>query len=261
MLTFDPDQVLYRSWDRELVGLDGVIGGGLDRDDRIRYPALRWLLEHGEPVHRLHACVVLASWGVREGLLTVAEWARDPDAVPWAGAPVTFDRFTGADDAFAQLTDALCCAGEYRELTEVGAVLRALAVRELLVVHHRVFLDRSMMMLLDLDPALAAASRPEIEWAVEHTISAGRGKPEVARQAAFLLGSFAALDDAAAATAAATLLAEHPDSERVLREVALAMSSGTGPATMTVLERLGAWPLGAVRREAAEWIARRGEGR
>lgn len=257
----DPAALLYDGRDGTRVGLLDVIAEGLDGTLADRVPGLRRLLARGEPGHRLDACEVLASWGDRVGLLTVAEWARDPGAVPWAAAVVSSNRFGFGDDAFARLAGALHSAGDVR-LSEVGAMLRTLAARELLVIHDRVFLDRSMPLLLGADRALAAACRPEIGWAVERGLAAAREGErgfDLVTQVALLLGPLAMLDDEAAGAAAEVLVAEHPLRDRALLEVAFAMADGTGARTLAVLERLAGWSGATVRAEAETHLrSRRG---
>lgn len=263
----DPEALLYDDLAGNRVGLRdvaamGLAAKGLASGYRDRLPLLRRLLDHGSPAHRLDTCEVLASWGVRDGLLTVAEWAHDPDSVPWAGAPVSWNRFGYGDDAFARLADALCTAGEV-PLSEPCAMLRGLATRALLVVHDRVFLDRSMALLLGTDPALAATSHREIDWAIGRGLAAARAPDrrfDVTTQVALLLDALAGLDDAAAAAAAEVLMEEHPGHDRALCEVALSMAAGSGPATLAVLRRLEGWPSASVRAEAEVRIAARERG-
>lgn len=255
-----PDELLYTDLDGRHLGLDDVIADGLDRDYSARFPALRQLLDTGSPLEQLHACAMLASWGVRDGLLKVIEWAREPEAAPWAGAPVEIDRFSGADSAFVLLTDSLRTAQQYMPLGEVAARLRRLAVYDLLVIYHRVYFDRSMFILLHLDPDLARTEMLTITWAIDQALAATRnGWPgfDLPTQIAFLLGPLATLDDAGAADRADALLSSGHVHDRTLREVAYALGSGTGPATLSVLERLAQWDSPSVRREAAEWLARR----
>ena len=101
------DDLLFNDLDGGRVGLDDVVADGLDRDYSARYDALRDLLARGTPAQRLHSCVLLASWGVRDGFATIVDWAADPAGVPWAGLPVTVDRFSGWTTPSAQLARAL----------------------------------------------------------------------------------------------------------------------------------------------------------
>src|SRR5688572_28117623 len=103
----DPESLLYTVKDGTRSSLQDIVYDGLDHDYSDRYPALLRLMREGEPKHRLHACYMLASWGVPEGFHTLIGWASDPDSTPWAGEPVTYDRLFGADDAFELLADAV----------------------------------------------------------------------------------------------------------------------------------------------------------
>jgi hypothetical protein len=174
---------------------------------------------------------------------------------------VEIDRFSGADSAFVLLTDSLSTARQYVPLGEVADRLRRLAVYDLLVIYHRVYFDRSMLMLLHHDPDLARAEMLTIRWAIDQALVATRNVwPgfDLPTQIAFLLGPYATMDDAGAADRAETLILSHPARDRTLREVAYALGSGTGPATRGILERLARSESPSVRREAAEWLARRG---
>ena len=253
------DELLYMDLDGQLLGLDDVIADGLDRDYSARFPQLRQLLASGSPREQLHACAMLTAWGVRDGILRVIEWAQNPEAVPWADAPVEVDRFSGVDSGFVLLTDALRTALDM-PLNEVAARLRRLAVYDLLLIYHRVYFDRSMLILFDLDRALAHSERLTIRWAVDQALAATRQGQlyfDLPTQIAFLIGPLAGLDDARAAEAAEALLAYYPDHTRMLREVAYALGYGTGGATLSILERLTASEFASVRSEAEEWLARR----
>jgi hypothetical protein len=246
----DPATYLYVDRTGTFVGLDDVIADGLDHDYSHRHLGLEVLMRTGEPLHRLHACMMLASWGRPAGLLTLIEWAHAPHDTPWAAEPVTYDRLFGTDDAFALLTHALITTRDVA-LTEVGTVLRRQATRDLLLLSDRWYVERSMGLLLGSVPGLARECRPELDRAVERTIAAARRHPAwLPRQAAFLLAPLAEIDDDAAADAATALVDDHPDHEWALREVALSLREGTGPATLAVLDRLADWHLASVRIEA-----------
>ena len=65
-----PDQLLYTRLDGQPSTLEDVIADSLDRDYSTRLPLLRQLLDSGSPREQLHACAILAAWGVRDGLLS-----------------------------------------------------------------------------------------------------------------------------------------------------------------------------------------------
>lgn len=251
-------ELFFHDLDGANVGLDEVIADGLDRDYSARYPALRELLEVGTPAQRLQSCVMLASWGVRDGLLTLIDWALDPDSVPWVGVPVTYDRFFGVDDAFAQLARALDTARD-AALTPVGVRLRVGATRALLGIHHHAYFDRWMQALLEADRTLAAAVVPQVHQAAERTIAAARMQQpfDMTTQAALLLVPLAESDDALAASLASQLVALAADWPRTLTEVARAMGAGHGPGTLYALQQLARSAHPTVAREAQEGLTRR----
>lgn len=250
--------LLFTDLDGAMVGLDDVIADGLERDYSGRYDGLRTLLEEGSPTQCLHACVMLASWGVRDGLVSIMEWAADPERVPWAGAPVSFDRMFGVDDGFAQLARALHTAGDVT-LTPVGVRLRVGATRALLRLYDRVFFDRWMQLLLDDDTRLARTVRPHLAQAAERAVAACRQPQafDLPTQAALLLAPLAALDDDGAASLAGQLTVVARDWPRTLVEVASALGSGTGSATRYALQRLTSSAHESVAREAQRCLERR----
>lgn len=255
----EPDELLFTERDGTRTQLQDVIYGGLDHDYSARYPALLRLMQQGQAVHRLYACVMLASWGVPEGIQTLIQWARDPDATPWADQPVTYDRHYGVDSSFEMLADAIRVAGDIDRHDVIDA-LRSDAVRALLGIYNRVHFGRALMVVLDLDDDLAASVRIEIGLAVDRVIATARASEmpfDMATQAAFLLGPLASLDDAHAARAAEALLSAHAGNSRTVREVAHALGWGTGSATRTILERLTLSPSASVRKDAQDSLSRR----
>ena len=256
-----PDELLFRDLDGVLVGLDEVVFDGFERSYADRVPALRALLVDGEPEHRLLACLILVAWGVRDGFLAAIDWARDLNAVPWAGSPVTFDRLFGVDDAFARICDALRW-GQDAPLSPAGALLRTATARSVLPAADRVYLDRSMAQLLYDDATLARACEPELRSAVEATVAAAPAAPallgfDLATQAASLVGPLAVLDDAGAAAAALRLLDATPGGVRAGKELAYSLGAGRGPATDAVLRTLAGSGIPDVRAEALLWLDRR----
>lgn len=251
-----PDELFSVDLDGQRQSFDDLVADGLDRDYSARFPALRELLARGTPRDQLFAAAMLASWAQREGYEAIVTWARAPERVPWVG--VTSDRFSGTDAGFAMLAAAIQTAQPLPHDDTLGA-LRLEATRALLAIYHRVFFDRDLYALLDTDDALATACRAELERAIEQATQASTQKQpfDMASQAAFLVGPLARQDDARAAAAGDALLALHPQHGRLQREVAFAMRSGTGPATLVVLERMAQTTTGAVRTEAEEALDRR----
>lgn len=259
MRDLGPEELLFTDRTGVRADLQDVIYDGLDVDYRDRYPALLHLLNGGAPAHRLYACAMLASWGVPDALRTIAQWASDPAVTPWADAPVTFERFGGADAAFELLTDAVGTAAEALGRDATVDALRAEAIRAILGAYDRVFVGRAVATVLDLDPALAARVRDQVGPAVERALEALRGAPafDLRTQTASLIGALAAIDDDHAASAAEALLVQVGRWTPAVNEVASALGHGTGPATFGVLERLAEHGAPSVQALARESLGRR----
>jgi hypothetical protein len=256
----DPDALLFTDKDGQRVALEDVINDGLDRNYSDRIPALVELAQRGAPDHRLYATAMLVAWGVPDGYANLAAWARDPASVPWASKPFTFDRFSGADSAFETLANAVATAVELDDERDDVAPLRRDALRALLGAYHRVFFGRSLMTALEYDKPALPALRDDLAAAIDRATAAARTPPpfDLATQAAFLLGPLARVDDERAARAADALLADHPGNERMVREIAHGLRSGTGPATLAIVKRLAESPLASVRTDARDSLAKRG---
>jgi hypothetical protein len=257
----NPESLLFTELDGTRSSVQDVIYSGLEIDYSERYPGLLRLLREGEPAHRLYACMMLAAWGVPEGLLALTTWASDPHDAPWSGQPVTYDRLFGADAAFEMLAWSLWASGGTEHAAR-SAPLRVEATRALLGIYHRAYFDRTMALLLDEDRELAASLGNEIRSAVARSIKASLAPNQafdMASQAAFLLGELARLDDEEAARGAEALIEAHPDKGRCLREVAHSLCDGSGPDTRAILERLVQSPYAAVREDAQVSLKRRGD--
>lgn len=245
----DPEKLLFTKLDGTKSDLQHVIWDGLDVDYSARFPALQDLMANGSPAHRLYACIMLTSWGVPRGIQMLAIWATSPERTPWAENPVTFERFSGADDAFEHLADALSTGED-----AAPAELRADAARALLGSFHVVHTGRKMYELLD-DKKLRAMVAPHIGPAAARALDAlERGKVgfDLATQTASLLGALAPVDDAHAAQVAEALIARHANMLRTLNEVAWSLRFGTDVDTLGVLERLEKSPHPSVSQIARE---------
>ena len=261
MASASPDDLLFTDLSGERVQLQDVIYDGLDVDYSARYPALQQLLRTGRADHRLYAAAMLASWGVEEAFRAVIVWTRNPDEAPWVGAPVTFDRISGADSAFELLASAIRISGELDARSPDVDRLRDDATRALLAIYHLVSFGRALYAALDLDRALAQRLASDIGNAVDATIAAANSMTEagfdLATQAAWLIAVLGPLDDAHAARAAEALLADHGDNPRTVRELAHALGFASGPATRELLERLAGSPNASVQADAREALGRR----
>jgi hypothetical protein len=240
----DPEKLLFTKLDGEKSDLQHVIWNGLDNDYSARVPALERLMETGTPQHRLYACVMLTSWGIPSAYKQLTAWAMHPESTPWATDPVTFERFSGADDSFEQLADAVSTAADVDPRPAGLDELRTNAARALLSSFHRVHTGRKMYELLDektLRASVAADIGPAAERALA-ALDAGKVGFDLATQTASLLGVLAPVDDAHAARVAEALLAKHVTMTRTINEVAWSLRFGTGPSTLSILERLAKTP-------------------
>lgn len=255
----NPEDLLFTDLSGERLQLQDVIYDGLDNDYAARIPDLVTLLRTGRADHRLYAAAMLASWGNEDGLRAIITWARKPGEAPWAAAPVTFDRFSGADSAFELLAQALRTAGDLDARSADVDRLRDDAARALLGTYHQVSFGRTLYELLDIDRALAGRVLPDIAKAVDAAVAAaGRETSfDLATQAAWLVTVLGAHDDAHAARAAEALLAGHGDRTRTVRELAHGLGFASGPATRAILERLAASPNASVQADAREALGRR----
>jgi hypothetical protein len=173
---------------------------------------------------------------------------------------VTLERFGGADSAFELLADSIGIAQDARDRDATTDALRADAVRALLASFQRVYTGRKLYEVMDLDHALRDAVRDDIGPAVERGLAAARTGTlgfDMPTQVASLIGTLAAVDDAHAAKAAKTLLADHPGLVRTLNEIAYALRHGTGATTLDVLDQLAKSPHASVRQQANESLSRR----
>lgn len=222
-----------------------LIREGLDDGFAEQLPALEQMFATGSLRDQHFACAVLAAWNQPQAIARIAEWARAPERTPWADAPFTFDRFTGADDAFELLAESLQYAPPSPQRTD--------AVRALLSSFERTCTGRKLYELLDLDDALAEEVRTDVAAAIERALVTD-AKFDLQTQTASLL---AFVDDELAARAARSLVANHRGLLRTLNEIAVILGFCTGPATYDVLEELALSAPASVREFAQESLQRR----
>jgi hypothetical protein len=255
------EEILFTNKKGQRAQLEDVIDDGLEEDYSERHAALIDLLQHGQPKHRLLACVMLASWGVKEGLDAIIQWADHPEFVPFR--EVSFDRITGTDDAFAMLADAIMAGRLLDNLSPDICVRREQATRALLGRYDTEFFDRKLAEALLTDPDLSSKCTGEIERAVVAAIerSGHQGQSfDPAFQAAALLGPLARFSDEKAAQQAEALLHKAHGETRVLRELAFSLGYGKGPQSRAVLERLAQADTPSVREQAQRALASRTNG-
>ena len=145
MKSRSPEQLLFTDTDGNPTQLQDLMDEGLDGGYEDRIPELIELMEYGEPVHRLWACMLLTGWGHERGLEQVARWARDPDSTPWASRPVDFDRIYGAGSSFASLADAVRTSFRSTSAPSLK-LLQIKAIEALLDASSSHFVDRDLDM-------------------------------------------------------------------------------------------------------------------
>jgi hypothetical protein len=230
-----PEELLFTDNAGKRLPLHDVIYDGLDEDYSARHGELARLIETGTPDQRLDAATMLASWGVPAGFAAITTWARDPDKVPWAGDPVSVDRFSGADSAWELLADTVRISGEIDHRSADSDAARDRATKAMLGIYDRRSFGRSLM-----------TDTTEFD---------------LATQAAWLIGGLAIVDDEHAAMASQALIKGHAgsrDRTRMLQELAYSLGFGTGAYTKAVLEALAGAPGDDVQAEARKALGRRG---
>jgi hypothetical protein len=254
------EEIFFTNGEGNAASLDDVIADGLDGAYRERVPDLLELLNIGTPFHRLIACIVLTSWGHPDGFSTIARWAREPTTVPWATAPVTRDRISAADDAFASLADALKTSYWNDETPKLRRMQQE-AAGALLDIYPDQYFGRTLALALRRDPIWRGPRRQDVIDALDRSLpvlqSGTKRDFDLPFQIASLLMVVAPADDHDAAKVAERLISQFPEHDRVLREVAAALGSAAGAATLGVLRRLQQHRSVSVAAEAANALTLR----
>jgi hypothetical protein len=252
------EELLFTFRDGRPGQFQDVMDDGLDGGYEGRIAPLGKLMAEGSPYHRLLAAVMLASWAVPAGLEQVESWAKARATVPWAGSPVTVDRISGADSAYAMLADAV---GTSFLVSPPGLGSKQMAaLRALLGLVGQSELGQALTTAIAADRSGAAlrALTGDLKAAVERLVAlVERGENpgfDAALEAASLMSLLAEADDNAAATLASRLIKTAGDRRRPMLALLDALPYA-GPATRSVLSRL-ADPTSPVHQEARDRIAR-----
>jgi hypothetical protein len=257
-----PEELLFTDRQGNPIQVQEVMGAGLDGGYEDRIPALVELMEHGEPAHRLYACMILTAWGDERGFSQIIEWARDPDHTPWAVSPVTVDRFYGVDFSFASLADAVRTSFLSESAPSI-ANLQMGAIKALLGISSHHYMDRNLAIAIAEDSRIEELVVPAVRSAVEAAIARlGSGEVvgfDLGFQTASLLSVLAPVDDVSAARYADELAHRFRTGERMLKELAGALGYGTGPATARALHALRALRLPGVEQEVDAAFALRAQ--
>lgn len=237
----DPDRLLFTDASGRRVDVDDVLKGGLDGQYADRLPGLRALLRGGDPEHRFWAGYLLASWADPDGLRQLAEWAADPDHVPWGDTPISTHRFLGVDETFDLLAGAVHTSVLLYNGTPQLRALQLAAVKALLRLAPTHWLGSKLAGTLALDDDLLRQALPELNDAIQRSVGVLREGnepfPTHELQTLLLLELLVEADDAAAASVAADLVEPLAERHR-LRNLAEATRHATGPRTAAVHQRL-----------------------
>jgi len=246
-----PADLLFTDFSGQDASLEDVLLDGLENDVGPRLPGLRELLTEGKPEDQLRAAILLVGWGQPEGDAALERWAGQPDALPWLDAPASWDRFTGEDDAFAQLSKAVATS---RWLPD-GVARRRRLYQVLLTVYSKVFFGRALAEALASDTEAARELSQDLIAALQGGLSQlTKGSSSLRFQLVALTGPLARLDGAAAARLATGLILDAD--VRSLRELAFALGAGTGPELIAVLQKLATSSDPTVVEEANKALVR-----
>jgi hypothetical protein len=236
-----------------------MISEGLDGGYEDRIPELVELLSTGTPLHRLLAGVALVSWGHSEGFQRLMRWASDPASAPWGAKPLTFDRIYGADDAFEQLSEALHVSYWNDDTPELRR-MRQKAISALLKNYPDHFFGRSLALAIvrdkNLPPELTTEIVAAVEGCIQRLASGVDSGFDLALQAAYLLTPLARMNDERTAHLAERLMSLS-QSERMLRELTLALAEGRGSVGLDVLRTLKGSSNSVVAADAEKALSRR----
>ena len=171
---------------------------------------------------------------------TLIAWAQDADSVVRQSGPGSAD-----------LGDAVRTS-YYIEATAELADLRRRAVAALLALVDREEVGRWLCVILSRDSELRATLENELRDAIARGISMLADQAvvefDLAPHVASLIRPLAKLDDQAAAICADRLLDIKPWGQHVLAELADALGGGSGPATLSRLDRLAALGLSHAKK-------------
>jgi hypothetical protein len=243
-MNMTPEELLFTKSDGTDDNFYEVLWDELDSPENYEYriPSLIDLMSHGQPYHRLLACIMLTSWGYVEGFQVLIEWATHPEKAPWYEEPVIRDRITDADSAFEKLAEAIGTSYIGIESQE-NSLLRKTAVKALLKLFPKTFFDNTLTFTIyrskeDLFPCIVEDIRTAIDKSFEIL---DRQEPlifNLQMQVASLIGSLNELDESAVIKYAKKLLKNFPDDRRMLFELISVLGGCKSLQALEILENL-----------------------
>jgi hypothetical protein len=233
----DPDRLLRTNRDGEKASVLEVMESGLNGEYADRLPGLHTLMRTGRDEDRFWATYLLAAWADPEALRQVAEWAAQPDAVPWGDVPISEHRFLGVDETFEILADAVHTSVLMYDATPERRTAQLAGVNALLRLAPTHWIGTKVAGTLALAGDLLDQALPELRDAVQRSVEVLRNDREPLRthelQTLELLALLTEADDAAAASAAEQLI-EPLTARRQLHSLAKVTQPPAGPRTTAV---------------------------
>ncbi|NJM77294.1 MAG: hypothetical protein HC852_17815 [Acaryochloridaceae cyanobacterium RU_4_10] len=243
-LEMKPEEILFTKFDGTPDLFYEVVWDELDCPENYknRIPSLIDLMAHGEPYHRLLACIMLTSWGNTAGFQTLIEWATYPDKTPWQGEAVLHDPITDADSAFEKLAEAIGTSYNGLESQEISS-LRESAVKALLKLFSTVFFDSTLSFAIcrgkyELLPNIIEDIYAAIDKSFEVFDRQDKPKINLQMQVASLLGTLEGFDEPTIVNYAKKLVKNFPDDRQTLFELVLVLGGCKNTEALALLEDL-----------------------
>jgi hypothetical protein len=207
-----------------------------------RIPLLIDLMSHGQPYHRLLACIMLTSWGYVAGFETLIEWASHPGKAPWHKEPAMRDRITDADSAFEKLAEAIGTSYSGIESKEIS-ILRKAAVKALLKLFPRTLFDNTLTFTIyrskeELLPCITEDIRTAIDESFKVLDCHKELGFNLQMQVASLIGTLDEIDESTVIDYAKVLTKKFPDDRRMLFELISVLGGCKGLQALEILEDL-----------------------
>ncbi len=220
-----PEELLFTKSDGTNDHFYEVLWDELDSPESYenRILSLIDLMSHGQPYHRLLACIMLTAWGYVAGFQSLIEWATHPGKAPWHNEPVIRDRITDADSAFEKLAEAVGTSYSGLKSQEIS-VLRRTAVKALLELFPRTFFDNTLTFTIyrgqeELFPYIIEDIRTAIDKSFEALDRQDKLNFNLQMQVSSLIGSLNELDEFNVVKYAKKLVKKFPDDRRMLFEL------------------------------------------
>jgi hypothetical protein len=242
-LKMTPKDLLFTKFDGTEDHFYEVVSDELDYPENyaVRIPALIELMTYGETYHRLLACIMLTSWGYKEGFQTLIKWATCPEKTPWYTDPVLHEHIIGSDSAFERLAEAIATSRYGIESQEISS-LRKMAVKALLKLFSKVYFDNTLTLAIFSNNELFPEITEDVKSAIENSFDKIHHQEKfdfnLQLQVASLLGTLRDSDEFRVINYAKALVKEFPDDRRMLFELILVLGGCKSTEAFKILEEL-----------------------